>query len=697
MRVRLSSAWPWWLLIAALWLWGLGDLGIASNTEAPVLARAQRWLGAPHGALARAPEFPDWLRSLALGLDAEPLRGSNLGHALSKLPNLGCALGLLCLAWSWGKHMGLSGIGCMALLAAFPVSSIATRHLVPDLWGELALSLLLWSRHCRPFGPRRRALLEILSFGLLLHCAGLWWGLGVAATLLWLEEDHRSWGFLAIAAALTSVLLAFSIGADYHPWLAAARDPRTLYELPPPFTRAMMGILSDFGLWIPWLGFAWLKADAKLSLERRWLALIWGSQVISSVAFGPGPLIGLLPASILLVNAATKAHRSWSFETLCITSLIGWALLLRTLPHFADQLAWPHTLAQEFGPEIPKIEQVWLVQTALMLAMLAVLRLARRPQPWFFAGLIFSVALQAQLGSRRLAEQGSLRSLTKALDLIEAKGANIASYGVEDPGWALYAQPSWPRLRSMQQAIEHLQKSSDSTLVLSQESAKQLAGRLSHFGAPLRKLAVESPEYLVLIHSQQTPAPQAPSLPAKTDSMAAGALAQNSVLSHPFRAFEPLTKIPPLAHRCRIVFDDSLELLAWQLTKPLARGKGSEFQAVFRVLKPLKGHLRIVPTLRGKPFSPWPSFESPSSTDTFPISAWQQGDLILFRKVLEVPLLLTSSGPLELRIGLARSQYSYRPITFPAGELPEKSGLRWVGKKHRRIVLDTVELENWWD
>lgn len=639
MPFRISPAWLLWLLVAGLWIWGLGELGLASHTELPIFQGIQRRLGGTG--------FPDWIR-----------------------PNLGCALALLWLSWSWGKARGLSGLGCMAVIAALPITSIAARHFTPDLWAELAFSLLIWSRSCRPFGPRRRLGLELASLSLLVYCAGLWWGLALAAGLLWLEEGHRGWGALALTAALASLGAAWGLDESYHPWLlATVLDPQNR-------SNAVMTILSDFGLWAPWVGFAWLYAKSELGQERRWLALIWGSQLLSCLAFRPGPLLGLLPASILLVGAADRDRARGSFEALCITSLLSWALLLRTLPHFASQLAWPHTLALEFESGPGGLELVWQLQAGLLLAMLVALRWARRP--WLLAGLILSAALNAQLGSRVLSRHSSVKELADPLHELQRHRTKIASYGVEDPGWSFYAPSSWTRLDSMQAAIDHLQASSGAALVLSEESAKQLAGRLSHSETPLHEVERAHTNHLVLINQ-------------------AGAKTPGSSAAHPFRTFDRLTQVPPLTHRCRVVFDESLELLGWQFTTPLKRGGSSEFQAVFRVLKPLQGPHHIVPQLRDRLFRPWPSFESPSSADLFPISAWQEGDLILFTKSFHVPWLLTRGGPLELSLGLAKSRYSYKPITFPVNDPPKQQGLRWLGKKRRRIVLGKVQIDSWLD
>lgn len=672
MRSWLSPARIFWLLVSGLWLWELGGLGLASETEVPILKRAFRWLGAEPQALPRAPEFADIVRALALSLDPQPFARSELGHALAKAPNLLAALALLGIAWDWGQARKMSALGCMAVVAALPITNIAARHLTPDLWGELALSTFLWSRHCRPLGPKRRRLIELLSLCLLVHCAGLWWGLSVAAGLVWLEDGHRGWGALALVSALASLALCISLGDAYQPWLSAARDPLTLHEgLPRPFTSALMSIISDFGLWAPWVGFAWLSAGHTLNLERRWLALVWTSQVLSCVAFAPGPIIGILPASVLIVSAAARERDGRSFCELALTSLLGGALLLRTLPHFADRLAWPHTRALELGSEIASIEQVWLIQAALGAAMLTALRFARHPKPWLLGGLLLSVAINAQLKSSRLAQLSSVKSLAAPLYQLDESGVKIASYGVEDPGWGLYAPAHWPRLETTRDAEEHLLQPEASVLVLEAQSEKQMAGQLSHIDAPLVQLSIAAPQHLALMHDP----PQASA-------------------TRPFRTFARLTQVPEMTHPTRVIFDDALELLGWEFSAPLKRGGTSEFQAVFRVLAPVKGPHRLVPQIRGLPFSPWPGFESPSSSDRFPISSWQPGDLILFRKPMKVPWLLTSSGALELSLGLARSRYHYKPITFPTQDSLDPSSMRWLGKKHRRIVLGKVTVDD---
>ena len=99
-----------WCIGILVLLPGLGDPGVATDLELPVLDRARAALGAPLTGLERSPWLPDQLRTQAWSLFGSAL-GARLPHALA-------SAGILALTVALARTRGL-GMWTATLAGAF--------------------------------------------------------------------------------------------------------------------------------------------------------------------------------------------------------------------------------------------------------------------------------------------------------------------------------------------------------------------------------------------------------------------------------------------------------------------------------------------------------------------------------------------------------------------------------------------------
>lgn len=653
------------MLIALIWGWDLGEHGLATS-ELPSALRAQ--------ALANGEALQgsgsEILSGLLLRLDSEALATSSWGHALLRAPHWLSALVLVGLTMWWGRLRELAPPMLGLIAAAFPVVGTASRHLQPDLWPEVALSLWLCLGHrAQPFPRTLSILAQGLALTLLAWGAGLWWGWASAFTLLWLSGAKRGWGW----AALLSIVAGAGIYLSHAPgWQFLAATPLHNFDIPRAlFTGAIMGWVADFGVWLPLLGFALLHADPKLQLEKRWLAIIALGHMIGLGRWSAGPMIGVVPAATLLLSALNRAKHSPKRIQMLIWAVLGSLLLWRTLPHYPEALAWPHLHSSDFAPHglasTSEVQRLWLLEAGFVLLICLSTKWRRISGPLTASALIFSIVVRSQLGSHALSTQTSVRAVAQSARSSQTQ-SGVASYGVEDPGWTFYAPPAWPRLTTAEQALAYLDQDTHHTLVLSQDSDLRLSGDLARIASRLSIQETGHPRLRLLRNHQQGGSPYLP---------------QTALLK----------RIPDMQHPCSVIFDDALELLGWSLCKNPRRGESCKFTAIFRVLEAQAGPRTLVAQIRQPPFSAWPPFGTPTLDGRFPVSQWQAGDIVRIEQTWEVPRLLSRSGTYELRIGLAKSRYHFVPITHPSQDPPLQSGLRWLGSSHKHIVLGKVSID----
>lgn len=658
--------------VTALWSWGLGEMGMASLSELPAVFRAEAFLGQPHRELQRGPWVEDALRAASLALGDARLDRGWLSHTLLRLPGLLCALVLLTLSALWAKDRGLKPAGAILLSAALPVVGIAARHLQPCLLAELALTFFLWSGRKNDWPRGRLLLAQLGSLALLVLSAGMGWGLSLALLLLACQSKER-WHYVAALGALTaSLIMLWQLQEGYQPLLSAARDPLTLFERPiRSFAHGLTTLVSAFGLWSPLLFFAWLRADSRFSFERRWLALLAVNQMLSSIFFEPAPLVGVLPATILLQSVFCRPAQPLNDRTPWLWALGGMALLLKALGHHSERLIWPQTLASEFAPPTalpPSMLMGYWKAEALLLLLLLLSCSAKRLRLETLQGglLLLLVALRAQGYSPALANYASLRPTMELARKLSDR-AKPARFGLHDPGWRVYADPNWPQLSSMQEAVQHLDKEHPTLLLSDRANERRIAGALSQLDAPLQMRSSNHPEARLLLNR---PDAKYPYLPQEMR----------------------LDKIPELPHRCRVVFADAVELVGWGLAPELERGGHTQLRLVFRVLAPIRGAAQFIAHIEQRPWGTLPKFPTPRSKLAFPISQWQPGSIVQLHQPIDLPWLMLSPGSHALSIGLARSIYHYEPITFPTAKTLEGSELSWLGKSRKRIVLGQVEI-----
>ena len=150
---------------------------------------------------------------------------------------------------------------------------------------------------------------------------------------------------------------------------------------------------------------------------------------------------------------------------------------------------------------------------------------------------------------------------------------------------------------------------------------------------------------------------------------------------------------PELANETYVKFENYIEVIGWQVTDPIVRGRKVVIELSIRVLRPLPGGSKIYTRfLKGKS-SRMNGDPQPLTGDIYPPNLWREGDYILHRFEFEAPLVEIQPRPHEFFIGLRRSESKNYGITAPE---PGKSdfGVRIRGKKppHEFATIGIVDV-----
>ncbi|MFV8752969.1 hypothetical protein ACNOYE_20680 [Nannocystaceae bacterium ST9] len=324
------------MLVAALLLLpGLGEFGLATRGEVPVLDRTLAALGVPRAELERNPWLPDALRTWCFAAFGE--------HDWSlRIPGALAVIGLVGLTGAWARRLGWTGdlrrAGSITHALLPPLFALALPLLlasgrtvlgepIGELWVSAApLALLEAFDRRRERSPIGRAGFALLGLALLLAgVASLGIVLGACLPLAIValadsgsgERERSDAAFVlprpivagvwaaAIASGMLGLWLGWKQGEGYIPLLGAAKD---LARLDDPSSADFTASLQAFGYQtFPLIGLvlAGLLAPGRTRLAAMWLAAALALISVWSLVYGPTPAPVCVPVA-LLASAAVE-------------------------------------------------------------------------------------------------------------------------------------------------------------------------------------------------------------------------------------------------------------------------------------------------------------------------------------------------------------------------------------------------------
>ena len=323
------------ILAALLLLPGLGEFGLATRGEVPVLDRTLAALGVPRADLDRSPWLPDALRTWTFAASGQHDWGLRIPGALA-------AIGLVGLTSAWARRLGWTGDlrkpGAIthALLPplfalALPLLLTSGRTALGDPSGELwvsaaPLALLEAFDQSRTRARLGRAGLALLGLVLLVAgAASLGIVLGTCLPLMIVAladsgpgRERSDAAFVlprpivagvwaaAIAAGGIGLWLGWKQGEGYIPLLGAAKD---LGRLDDPTSVDFTASLQAFGYQtFPLIGLlvAGLLSPGRTRLAAMWLASALAIISVWSLVYGPTPAPVCVPVALLASSALDR-------------------------------------------------------------------------------------------------------------------------------------------------------------------------------------------------------------------------------------------------------------------------------------------------------------------------------------------------------------------------------------------------------
>jgi hypothetical protein len=353
---------------ALILLVGLGNTGLWTRGELPILDRTLAALGEPRSNLERNPWLPDQLRTWAYVASGRSDFGLRLPGALA-------GLGLVALTLATARKLGwslawIALAGCFAL--AMPLLLASSRTALGNPTGELwisatALALL----HAGDRLARHRLVFALIGLACLLASvasSGIVIGGALPLLLVALADVAREPNETAprmpraltiaawIGAALTGfagLWLAHGQGDGYIPLLGAAKHLELLED---PTLRGFTDTLESFGYQVfPFTGLivVGLLAPGRARWPALWLGVALVIVSLWSLTYGPTPTPVTIPAALLAASACQQLfdpQQPIAARRLILTCAIVGALVLgkdaaRVPQHIASPLL-----------EIPELE-----------------------------------------------------------------------------------------------------------------------------------------------------------------------------------------------------------------------------------------------------------------------------------------------------------------------------------------------------
>lgn len=720
---RRSPAAPWLAALAALvavavLLPGLGVHGVWTDAELPVLDRVQAALGEARSGLQRSPWLPDLLRTRAYALvgDAAGLR---LPHALAAAALVAMAAGLCRMR---GAAVGTSLLaGAFAL--AFPMLTAVGRTALGNPVGEAlgVLAVLVGLVALRTPAPARALGLGTLAAGLValaVASAGLSLGgalpLGVLAVAATVDPPASTTGrgrtvvavvlWLGLVAAVTvAVVLSLRQGDGYIPLLGAAKD---LLLVDKPESRRFAAGLEDLGYGLfPWgpLVIAGALLGRRDRVPALWLGLGLAIGSGHGLVYGTVPLPVTVPAALCAAAAVEwllDPRTDRTGRRLVLTVVVLGMLVVRkdaertpsrlTVPVVA--FAGEHTFPAE---ELEAPRHLGRIGSAALLALLAAGLLApagtgggphrvdrlleripaapRRAAPLVLVGLtaLFGARSYAQglvprtcdlLSPRRLLEHH--RALVAAGELPEQLG----NHHVRDAGLSLYGPGDVVALASRRDLSQYLAAPEPRAALVLERDLPGLHQDHRANGWPLYVLDDDHASLRLL-----------------SNHLPPGEVDRNPIPAVLFD--EPV----PLRHPTLLRFENYIEIVGWEVTDPVIRGREATLSLSIRVLRPLPGGTQIYARLLKGRSSRLNAEPHDLTGGVYPPNLWREGDFILHRFTFDAPALEIQPGAHELIVGLRRTERENIEISVPEGQSGEH-GVEVRGKTRHFATLGEVEV-----
>ncbi|MEZ4451374.1 MAG: hypothetical protein R3B09_17980 [Nannocystaceae bacterium] len=680
---------------------GLGGHGLWSESEVMALDRARAALGAALSGLERSAFLPDAVRTLAYRLVGAP-------EAI-RIPGALASIALCGLTTYVGARRRLPPLYAMvagAFALAFPLTLSQARLALGDPIGELLATVAAVALVAA--GRRRgaRSLALALAGGLALAasiaCLGLVVG-GVVPLLavglgLGLGESPVSQRRAKVAAAacvagivgLGGLALGLSLrqGTGFIPILAAARD---LSLADRPELRGFTSTLQELGHQLfPWLPLALIGVLHPRTM--RWPAMWLCASILAlstwSLVYGPSAIPVTLPAALCCaagLESLASPTTTRPLRRLALLLTIGGVLVIgkdakRTPGPIAAALAPPANErfldATECGADVllPRLSNL-----ALLLLVLAGVAGGRRiARPWIApaAALVILGHQAIAYGHGHLDRVSLQLSLRRPLDrwaTWAAEGAlpdALALSRIRDPGLELYGPPPASRQVAAMRAeiLAWLRRPEPSAALIREGDLAPVFADLRHGGG----------DFFVLDRSH------------RDVLLVANVLPPGAIDDNPIR--EVLVDTPPiLAHPTYVRWEDTLELIGWQLDGPVIRGVDATIVLAFRVLKAPPPGIQIHTRLQRGRLSRIGYLPHPVHDGLFPPNLWRPGDIIVDRFTFPVPVLEVLSGAHEVMIAIRVTPTKNMTISEPTGEVGEL-GVTVKGKQRHFATVGEVSV-----
>lgn len=722
-RTALASGWGVAaiaaLVAAVVLLPGLGAHGLWTDAELPVLDRVLAALGAGMTDLVRSPWLPDLLRTRAYAV-IEDAAGLRLPHALAAIALVAMTAGL---ARQRGAAVAPSLLaGAFAL--AFPMLAVAGRTALGNPVGEaLGVAAVLAGLAALRTGSLARALvLAVASAGLLslaVASAGLALGgaipLGALAAAASVERPGGPEGlrvaprvgaavvlWIAFAIAMgVAVTLSLRQGDGYIPLLGAAKD---LVLVDKPEHRRFAAGLEDLGHGLfPWAPLA--VAGALLGRRDRLPALWLGIAVTVaagwSLVYGPVPLPVTVPAALGAVAAVEwiadpRTDRTGRRAALVVI-VLGMLVVGKDAGRTPGRVAVPlfsfegeHTFPAEALDAEARLSRI--ASAALWALLLAGLlapaggrghrvdrwldRLPAGPRAAAPLALLGAAALLGAHGYARVLVPGTCELLSprgllqhhRALAEAGALPMQLGNHRVRDEGLSLYGPGDVLDLASRRELATYLSAPEPRVAIIRERDLPALHQDHRQKGWPLHVLD-DRHAFLRLVANRLPP--------GEHDANPIPAVLHD----------EP----PVLAHPTRLQFESYIEIIGWEVTEPVIRGREATLRLAIRVLRPLPGGSQVYARLLKGRSSRINGEPHELTGGIYPPNLWREGDFILHELRFTAPLLEIQPGPHELLVGLRRSERQNYEISVPEGPTGEH-GVVVKGKKRNFASLGTAQV-----
>lgn len=715
---------------AGIMLLGLGQTGLWTLGELPILDRTLAALGEPRSDLVRSPWLPDQLRTWAYLATGRAELGLRLPGALA-----GFALVALTLVTAWRLGWDLAWIalaGCFALALPLVLASARTALGNPtgELWLSAAVLALLSAGDRNTSSLRARVGLGLLGFaclGAAVASLGIILGACLPLTLVALADIARDpqhgeialpralVGAAWVGAAVTGALglwLAHGQGEGYIPLLGAAKDLALVEE---PTRRGFTDTLESFGYQLfPVTGLVvlGLLAPGRARWPALWLGVALVFVSVWSQSYGPTPTPVTIPAA-LLATAACRLLFDPN-EPIAVRRLVLLGAILGALVLGKDAARVPQRIASpllELGPlEFPAVgvapdfepEQTLPRMAKRFLALLLGAHILALPsedqlhwrkrrelawwlRPWAALAPIFDRLLTVAHGESGLRR---LRAIAPLLLLVLALGWQALDYGRGLLG-------AVDRQLSIAEPLRRFQAAVDSGAIPEAQLGLHRIRDpgLRYYGPGVeherflasrndleRWLAEEQPRTALIRRSDLPPVDSAARRQGRPlhvlDASHHDYLLVANFLPAKLDDQNPLlelafTEPPALANPTFVAWAPYLELIAWEIEGPLHRGSKATLHMVFRVGRPLPAGSQLYARLQRGKTSRVGAEPQELTGGVFPPNFWRAGDYIHHRHRLEVPWLEVLPGEHELIVGLRRSEKTNYKITTPPDDTGE--------------------------